>query len=82
MYDSEGRIINPYDWEKFSEEYKKICKELKQADLKGFDFKMALQERIKNELTEEVVVDIKSGRTERMPIFRKDENPLDKLTDV
>ena len=82
MYDSEGRIINPYDWEQFSKEYRQICKELKRAGLKGADFKMALQERINNELTEEVVVDIKSGRTERVPIFRKSENPLDLLSEA
>ena len=82
MYDSEGKIINPYDWEMFQEECKKIRKELRKAGLKGIDFKMAYQERVNNELTEEVVVDIKSGRVERMPIFKKHVNPLEDLTDA
>jgi hypothetical protein len=43
---------------------------------------MAYQERVNNELTEEVVVDIKSGRVERMPIFKKHTNPLEDLTDA
>jgi hypothetical protein len=51
MYDKEGRIINPYDWEKFNKEYKKAIKDLKDAGLKGIDFKIALQEVVNNDLT-------------------------------
>lgn len=71
MYDEDGRIINPYDWEEFSKQYKKIVRELKDLGLTGIDFKIALQDRINNDLTQEIVVDTKSGRTERVPIFYK-----------
>ena len=82
MYDGEGRIINPYDWAEFSKQYKKVVKELRNEGLKGIDFKIALQDRINTELTQEVVVDSKSGRTERVPIFMKEHNPIDNLSDA
>ena len=82
MYDEEGRIINPYDWEKFNKEYKKVIKDIKKTGLKGIDFKIALQEVVNNELTQEVVVDTTTGRTERFPVFYKTHSPLDDLSDV
>ena len=80
MYDEEGRIINPYDWEKLEKEYNQIRKQLKKENLSNIDLKIALQQEFEQNLTQEVLVDAKTGRTERVPVFMKKENPLLKLS--
>lgn len=78
MYDEKGKIINEYDWEAYWDEIKRRKKELIDSGVTGLELKMAM-EQVKKDLTEEVVVDKKTGRTEKFPIFKKLDNPLNKL---
>lgn len=66
MYEDEEHIISDIDWNAYQAARKTEMKNLARQGLKGFDFKMALQNWEDNN-TEDRVVDQKTGRTEKVP---------------
>lgn len=71
MFDSADNvhIISDIDWKTYNKEKSKAAAHFKKQKLKGFAFKDAMEHWIESN-TEERVVDIKTGRTERVPIFQ------------
>lgn len=80
MYDEYGYIISEYDWKAFYEDIHESKKELMKHNVTGLEYKIALRDAI-NQVTEEIVVDAKTGRTIKVPIFKvsDENNPLLKL---
>lgn len=72
MYEDEEYIISDIDWKGYKAARKAEMKNLSKQGLSGFDFRIALQ-NWEEANTEDRVVDIKTGRTERVPDskFRK-----------
>lgn len=66
MYEDEGHIASPYDWVAYSKAKAEQAKLLRKQKLDEWAFRQAL-ENWDQENTVEVVVDEKSGRTERVP---------------
>lgn len=70
-YDKLGKIvgymiISPYDFASYKKERAAFANKLKKAGVKGFAFKEKIKEW-EDKNTQEVVVDEKTGRTERVP---------------
>lgn len=59
-------VLSNYDWGKYNEEKRKYERFLKSLDITGFKYNDLVEKWI-DENTVEVVVDEKSGRTERVP---------------
>lgn len=66
MYDENGFIISDIDWNKYYRERGKEYGRLKRAGLKGIDLSLEMQVW-EDENKEDVVVDYKTGRTEKLP---------------
>lgn len=66
MYEDEEHIISDIDWAAYKAARKAEITNLTMQGLKGFDFKIALQDWEEHN-TEDRVVDMKTGRTERVP---------------
>lgn len=66
MYEDEEHIISDIDWAGYKAARKAEIQNLARQGLKGFDFKMALRDWEDNN-TEDRVVDLKTGRTEKVP---------------
>lgn len=81
MYDNDGRIISDIDWESYAEERNRAKSLLRSQGLTGYAFKEALEQWEENN-TEDRVVDIVTGRTERVPNsnYRLANNPLNDLS--
>ena len=75
MYEDERHIASDIDWLAYETARKAKMSALKNAGLKGFDFKQELEDW-EQQNTEDRVVDTVSGRTERVPnqSYRKKEN--------
>lgn len=78
MYDENGRIISDIDWDSYYKARNKAIKSLKNQGLKGLELKDAIQQW-ENDNTEDRIVDMQNGRTERVPNsgFRKEFPQLD-----
>lgn len=78
MYEDDGHIISDIDWAMYKKARKGKIKELYKQGLKGFELKEALEDW-EDFNTEDRVVDITNGRTERVPnyLYRK---PFPQLT--
>lgn len=61
-----GRIVSPYNWDKYYQERNKARKEYYKGGARGMVLD-AMMEQWELDNTEEVVVDQTSGRTERLP---------------
>ena len=85
--DGNARIISPYNWEAFNAARVAFKKECMKRGIFGQALKDAMEEDYKN-MTQEVVVDEKTGRTERVPIddFKYEDgeyaNPFTHLDDA
>ena len=79
MYDEDGRIISPYDWETFYRERKKAKMDLYQRGFRNLDLQIALEEW-EQANTEEIIVDVKNGRTERVPVYRLAGTSYDRMS--
>ena len=66
MYEDEEHLISDIDWKAYEAARKVEIKNLARQSLQGFDFKQAL-EQWEETNTEDRVVDITNGRTERVP---------------
>lgn len=66
MYEDEEHIISDIDWAAYKAARKAEITHLAMQGLRGFDFKIALQDWEEHN-TEDRVVDMKTGRTERVP---------------
>ena len=66
MYDDDGYIISDIDWKAYQEARDKENKKLYAKGLNDFDRKIAL-EQWENLNTEDRVVDVRTGRTEKVP---------------
>jgi len=75
MYDDKGRIVSQYDWDGYYKAKRKYAGALVRSGIayksSQFEAEMQLWE---DDNTEEVVVDSKSGRTEKMPKFYLSKN--------
>lgn len=72
-------IISEYDFEGFYAVRRKFYGKLKNRGLTGAALELEMENWMIHN-TEEVVVDKKTGRTERLPKLKKKNNPLDNLT--
>lgn len=66
MYDSDNRIISDIDWHTYFEERAKAIKSFRKQGKRGFELKDAV-EQWEEANTEDRVVDMVSGRSERVP---------------
>lgn len=70
MYDDNGYIISPYDWNAYKKNKNEAIAEFKRNGIKGIELKLAIQ-NWEEQHTQEIIVDEKNGRTERVPIYMK-----------
>ena len=77
----EWRIINPYDYEAFYKAKRLHAARLHKRGITGYAFDLAMERWMINN-TDEIVVDPKKGRTERVPKLKKTVNPIDALSPV
>ena len=83
MYEDEGHIASPYDWRAYGEAKREYWRTIKKQAHDDWELKQLMENWEKNH-TEEIVVDKKNGRTERVPSFefRKANDFQEGWTDV
>lgn len=72
MYEDDGHLISDIDWTTYKKARKAHIQKLFASGLRGFDLKQAI-ENWEDQNTEDRVVDVTNGRTERVPntFYRK-----------